>query len=113
MRYHISMGSAGKSKKTGSNRKGTRLHKRSARKKFNARHIDQVHPMLRENFLSLSYGKKRVWERDEQRERERAKKKGPHVDEHNLPALLSVTVGYMGKRCLGYQFMRYVRSSII
>ena len=36
------MGSAGKSKKTGSSRKGASLHKRGVRKKFRARHIDQV-----------------------------------------------------------------------
>lgn len=37
------MGSAGRSKKTGSSSKGgSALHKRGVRKKFRARHIDQV-----------------------------------------------------------------------
>jgi bud site selection protein 20 len=37
------MGSAGRSKKTGSGGKGSSaLHKRGVRKKFRARHIDQV-----------------------------------------------------------------------
>jgi len=37
------MGSAGRSKKTGTNRKGTKEHKRGVRKKFRARHVDQVY----------------------------------------------------------------------
>ena len=41
--FQSSMGSAGRSKKTGSSSKGgSALHKRGVRKKFRARHIDQV-----------------------------------------------------------------------
>ena len=40
------MGSSGKSKRTGSKSRGTRLHKRGRVAKFTARHVDQVRGLV-------------------------------------------------------------------
>lgn len=51
---------SGKSKKTGSNRKGASLHKRGVRKKFRARHIDQVGYNAFNAHIAVMYGELRA-----------------------------------------------------